>query len=54
MWQSMNHLTQKGNVFYTIGAAIDDADMIYACAAWQIKEDFDNHCVSADNEQWKA
>lgn len=48
MWQSMNHLTQKGNVFYTIGAAIDDADMIYVCAAWQIKEDFNNHCVSAD------
>ncbi len=44
----MNHLTQKGNVFYTIGAAIDDADMIYVCAAWQIKEDFNNHCVSAD------
>ena len=54
MWQSMNNLKQNVNFYFMIDAAIDDADMIYVCDAWQIKEDFDNHCVSADNEQWNT
>lgn len=49
-----HYRAQKGNVFYTIGAAIDDTDMIYVCDAWQTKEDFDNHCASADTEQWNT
>lgn len=47
-----HYRSQKGNIFYTIGAAIDDSDTIYVCDAWKTKEDFDNHCASADTEEW--
>ena len=44
---------QPGNVFYTIGASIQDKDTLIVCDAWTNKETFTAHDTSKEVDVWR-
>lgn len=43
----------QGNVFYNIGASIEDPDTLIVCDAWENKESFIAHDSSKDVDIWR-